>query len=313
MQLSVVIPLYNKASTVARSIRSVLSQKYHDFELILVDDGSTDSSLAKVEEFDDRRLKIVSQENKGVSAARNHGVDVAVNSFVCFLDADDEWKPDFLSAIASLIKSNPDAGIYTCRYSEIDEQGNPFIGKTVLPEKFAGEVTEFFRTFAQSRSFICSSNICFNRKYLREIGGFPVRAKVGEDIYVWLRLALLAPVMHDSRVLSVIHRDAENRTSSRLKPLMPFHIMFFFNVDDSGDDSYLRTNEALRTFLFKNGLLFAADAAMRGDRKLARNYSRLFMTHNIRYAIAIFFLSYTPSFLIETIRYLRNKWSTRSV
>ncbi len=248
----------------------------------------------------------------GVSSARNHGAYIAKNSFVCFLDADDEWKPDFLSAIVSLIKLNPQASMYTCRYSTINEQGVPFIGKTILPEKFAGEVSDFFRMYAHSRSLICSSNICLNKKYLEEIGGFPTLAKVGEDIYVWLRLALLAPVMHDSRVLSTTHREAENRTPSRIKPMVPYHLMYFFNTDGSGNDSYLRSNEELKKFLLKNGLLYAADAIVRNDRILARKYARLFMPHSILHCITIYLLSYMPSFFLEEIRHLRNKWSTES-
>src|ERR1035437_1378650 len=102
MTTSVIIPLYNKANHICRAVKSVLGQTHADFELIVVDDGSTDGSGDRVREFVDRRIHLFRQTNAGASAARNRGVSEARGELVAFLDADDEWMPDFLETVMQL-------------------------------------------------------------------------------------------------------------------------------------------------------------------------------------------------------------------
>ena len=91
MKISVVIPLYNKQNCIRETLRSVLNQSYTDFEVLVVDDGSTDGSLEVVREFSDKRLRIIEKPNSGVSATRNAGIAAAANEWIAFLDADDIW------------------------------------------------------------------------------------------------------------------------------------------------------------------------------------------------------------------------------
>ena len=93
---TVVIPLYNKANYIEKAINSVLNQTFTEFEIIVVNDGSTDESLEKIGHFKDARLKIINQENAGVSTARNNGVKEAKYDYVAFLVADDWWDEHFL-------------------------------------------------------------------------------------------------------------------------------------------------------------------------------------------------------------------------
>jgi len=112
MQFSVIIPLYNKESHIQRAIKSVLAQTYPHFELIIVDDGSTDGSFETASDIQDARIRIIRQENRGVSAARNRGVAEAKYDWVAFLDGDDEWLPDFLMQMYKLCNDFPGYGIY---------------------------------------------------------------------------------------------------------------------------------------------------------------------------------------------------------
>ena len=118
MRYSVIVPLYNKAEYVGRTLASLFAQTRSDYEVVVVDDGSTDDSyLEAVRAAQGRsQCRIVRQDNAGVAAARNKGVELAEGKYVCFLDADDWWEPTFLEEMESLISACPDAGLYATGY-----------------------------------------------------------------------------------------------------------------------------------------------------------------------------------------------------
>ena len=120
MKFSVIIPLYNKAPYVRKALESVCAQTYQDYELIVINDGSTDNSAIVADEYlkatDSIDYKIINQTNAGVSAARNTGVAASTGDYVAFLDADDWWEPTYLERMAQLIEDYPDAGLYACNY-----------------------------------------------------------------------------------------------------------------------------------------------------------------------------------------------------
>ena len=109
------MPLYNKARSVAATIESVRAQSFADFELIVVNDGSTDESRQRVIEFEDERIRLIDQRNGGVSAARNAGIALAAAPYVAFLDADDTWHPEYLERLHALTRVFPDASAYATR------------------------------------------------------------------------------------------------------------------------------------------------------------------------------------------------------
>ena len=123
MFFSVIIPLYNKAPYVAKAVRSVLSQTYADYELVIVDDGSGDNSfeVASKAVAGHGNCRMLRQENLGVSMARNNGVEASRGDYLCFLDADDWWEPTFLEEMAKLIETYPDAGIYGVNYTIVNQ------------------------------------------------------------------------------------------------------------------------------------------------------------------------------------------------
>ena len=188
--ISVIIPLYNKEAGIATALRSVLAQSYQDFEIVVVDDGSTDGSVAVVESFDDPRIKLIRQQNAGVSAARNHGIAEAKGKYVSFLDADDEWMPGFLDEIRVLQEAYPDCRAQATNYSFCS---NGVKSSTILRKiPFKGErgiLTNYFEVASCSHSPVCSICVCIERKLLQEIGGFPVGVKSGEDLLTWARIA----------------------------------------------------------------------------------------------------------------------------
>lgn len=213
MNFSVVIPLYNKETTIQRAIRSVLAQTYPRFELIVVDDGSSDGSLARAREIQDRRIRIVCQTNGGVSTARNRGIAVAQNDWVAFLDADDEWLPDFLEGLAGLQSSFPQCGLLASGYLGSDPDGSRSFHPREFPHPpgWQGILANFYE-YLPAYPF-CSSSVAVRKELLGQIGGFPTFLHKGEDTHTWIRLYQLTPFAFRNEVGAVYHREAPNRSS----------------------------------------------------------------------------------------------------
>ncbi len=121
--VSVVIPMFNVGKYIEQSIRSVLAQTYHHFEIILVDDGCSDDTLAKVCRFDDPRIRLIQQTNRGLSGARNTGIDAARGIYIALLDADDFWAPEKLAKHVQHLTTNPKVGVSYCPSLFVDEEG----------------------------------------------------------------------------------------------------------------------------------------------------------------------------------------------
>ena len=189
--ISIVIPLYNKAEMVARTLRSVVGQTCEDYEIIVVDDGSTDGSAEIVESLHIPRLRLVHRENAGVSAARNLGIREAKGEFVAFLDADDEWMPHYLATQLSLAERYPDCDVFATDYVFCNAGGktSPTIIRR-LP--FSGEdgcLTNYFEVASCSHPPLWTSTVMVRKSAILTIGGFPEGVKSGEDLLTWARLA----------------------------------------------------------------------------------------------------------------------------
>lgn len=189
--ISVIIPLYNKEASVATALRSVLAQTYQDFEIVVVDDGSTDGSVAVVETFDDARIRLIRQQNAGVSAARNRGIEEAKGEYVAFLDADDEWMPEFLEEICTLQTAFPECKAQATNYV-FNSRGvkSPTILRKLPFKGERGVLTNYFEVASCSHPPVWTSAVCIERKLLQKIGGFPIGIKSGEDLLTWARIAV---------------------------------------------------------------------------------------------------------------------------
>lgn len=191
---SVVIPLYNKEKYIKRTLSSVLEQTFSDFEVIVVNDSSSDNSLKIVEEFKDSRIKVFTKANGGVSAARNFGIDKTTHEIIAFLDADDVWLPDYLSTINQLVSRYPEAGMFaTGYYSEIDEE-RQYTNHISNYPRFSILDDYFKVSYNHGLSINITSATCVRREVLLSMPMFREKIKRGEDIDVWLRIALKHPI-----------------------------------------------------------------------------------------------------------------------
>jgi glycosyltransferase involved in cell wall biosynthesis len=190
--VSVIMPLYNKEHEIGRAIQSILLQTFTNFEVIVVNDGSTDRGSEIVRSLSDPRIRIIDQTNAGVSTARNKGIAEAQADLIAFLDADDEWEPDFLETIIRLRDQFPSCDIFATNYSfrRANSCGRRAIIRG-LPHDFKeGILTDYFKLASQSDPPLCSSAVAVRKKDIEAIGGFPMGVFAGEDLLTWARLAV---------------------------------------------------------------------------------------------------------------------------
>lgn len=198
--VSIIMPCYNVAAHLPRSVGSVLSQTFSDWELIAVDDGSGDGTLAWLQSRTDPRLRVHSQPNQGVSAARNTGLKVARGRFIAFLDADDAWVPDFLGKMLAALDANPEAGMAYCGWQNIGlpgPRGQPF----VPPDYETPDKTE---TLLAGCRWPVHAALA-RRQLVVNAGGFDTRLKNAEDFALWLEVAGDAPIVRVPEVLALYH------------------------------------------------------------------------------------------------------------
>lgn len=213
MKFSVIIPLYNKARYVAKAIGSVLSQTFNDYELVIVDDGSTDQSaeiaLQIIETHENCRL--INQANAGVSVARNNGVAVSDGEFLCFLDADDWWEPTFLEEMTKLIAEFPDAGIYGTNYTIVNEtKRKTRVAKIGVDKGFEKGYINYCQVYAKTMYMpLWTGAVCIPRMVFEEMQGFPKGIKLGEDFLLWIKVALKYKVLFLNKHLSYYNQDVE--------------------------------------------------------------------------------------------------------
>ena len=256
MRFSVIIPLYNKAPYVIKSIESVLNQTFLDYELIIVDDGSKDESynVALKAIKGHRQCHIYKQKNAGVSVARNNGVNLSHGDYLCFLDADDWWEPNFLMEMSGLIEEFPRAGIYGTNYTIVNETKH----KTRVAEMGVGEGFEkgyvnYCRVYAKTMYMpLTSISVAIPRYVFEEMQGFPQGITLGEDFMLWIRIALKYKVVLLNKPLAFYNQDvdAANRGVGKLHD--PVHHMLwnlgFLEEEEKSNSDYKQLIDNLRTY-----------------------------------------------------------------
>lgn len=211
-RFSVIIPLYNKEKDFPLTLKGVMDQTFKDFEVIIVNDGSTDNSLAIAEALTDERIKIYSKKNEGLAATRNLGVAQATAKDVVLLDADDYWHPWHLENMNSILKKFPDAQWFATSYEKkynnvlTRKMVSPF---TEMPEDWIGEVNFFEYSLADSAAN--ASSVGMKKSFFLNLGGHNTDITFSEDTDLWIRAALRAPLVFSNKVSAMIKLDSDNR------------------------------------------------------------------------------------------------------
>jgi glycosyltransferase involved in cell wall biosynthesis len=248
--VTVVIPLYNKGPYILRALDSVAKQNYQNFEVIVVNDGSTDNSAELAESFCGPRVRVIHQKNAGPGAARNRGIAETKTPLIAFLDADDEWFPDYLETAVKAFAGNPQLGAFAQGYvDEPNMRGKGFRDGIQDVKGQNSWMLHWALVFMNSQSTVART------EPVRRFGGFyENRCTYGEDSFLWLKFLLAEQVAFSLRVTMQIHRDASDLNlrmkATRARPIEPFleHPEEFVKICPPEVLPLLRNFFALRAF-----------------------------------------------------------------
>lgn len=219
MVFSVVIPLYNKERFLSATLSSVELQTFKDFEVIIVDDSSTDNSFNIAKTFEkDKRFKVYTKLNGGVSDTRNFGIEKAVGQYICFLDADDIWDSSYLQEVYRLVKKYPDYDVFCLGYSSFNNVIEDAYAKYNLRKyiKTDDAVIDFFRySVLRKGSIALTSAVVVSKKLIeRNQLTFPKGCSMGEDVDFWVRACALKDIVYSNKTLMFYRNSCEDSLTS---------------------------------------------------------------------------------------------------
>ncbi len=227
-RVSVIVPLFNKEQTVEASLRSLAAQTFSDFEAIVVDDGSTDRGPEIVRSFTDARIRLIRQSNAGPGAARNRGIAEARSPYLAFLDADDEWLPDYLERAVCCLDQDPNVAAVT--FAWLDEPGAGSSADFWQRRGLRSGIQPVSPSLAPSMLgamviFMWPVSTLARTDMVRRFGGFYEKGvRFGEDGHLWIKLLLNAPVRFVMEPAAIFHHEASSLSGNRrkMRPIEPF-------------------------------------------------------------------------------------------
>ena len=315
--VSVIIPLYNKAPYIKRALDSVLAQTVQDFEVVVVNDGSTDGGEKIVEGYTNPRIRLINQENQGVSAARNHGVDAARAELVAFLDADDEWLPEFLETILRLREKWPEAGLYGTGYETIFP-GNHHVARVWLPGDGERAITDYFQDMLNAKSVLFnSSSFATVKNIFYLVGRYPLGVKWNEDGTLWGKIALSYFVAYSPTVQSRYYQYSQNSSQALISEYLvnPFS-KYILSLPKYNLENY-KNYDSLMCYVNYGEIAALSRNVINGYGKRVRKDLTTIPNEHKRVKIKIYLLSYIPkicwTLIIRYSKQLSNiKWVVKN-
>jgi glycosyltransferase involved in cell wall biosynthesis len=262
-QFSIIIPLYNKEKFIENTLKSVLQQSFTDYEILIINDGSTDASEAKILAFHDSRIQYFYKENEGVSETRNYGIKIAKSDYITFLDADDYWYPNFLEAMFLNIGKFPEQKVFAGAI-EIENPKNVIPSSYSIPKSAESIVVNYFEASYQE-GVIFTSCAAFHKSVFEAVGDFDPNIKSCQDTDLWIRIGLVYPVVFSFKILT---RYIYDPNSLSKKPDIS-HL----NLDFSKFTDAEKSNAALKKFLDLNRYSLAIKSKLLNDKSNFINFT----------------------------------------
>lgn len=289
---SIVIPLYNKEKFVLNTLKSVLNQTFQDFEIIIIDDGSTDKSAEKVKEIDNPKINYFRIENQGVSNARNVGIQHSKADYIAFLDADDYWFENHLDILHNLIMDFPEAGMYCSRYTIKTSDSKEIKPKLQgIDNGFRGYIEDYFYSSLVYRA-AWTSAVVVKKNIFDNVGMFDINISSGQDTDMWTRIALKYKIAISDIPTTIYNAqiaDSLSKTNILNKKLMNFKK---FSEEE-------KKNASLKNFLDLYRLEYAIAFYMNGRKDIFKKYIENIPDKNIPTKIKIIFK--LPPFVLRIL------------
>jgi glycosyltransferase involved in cell wall biosynthesis len=265
--VSVIIPVYNRSTLIARAVNSVLAQDFKDYEIIVIDDGSTDETPKILSTYKDK-IKIITQKNRGVSAARNTGVSISLGKYLAFLDSDDMWLPEKLSTQINYFKSNPNTLI--CQTEEIWIRN----GIRVNPKKKHKKQSGMIFISSLHLCLVSPSAVMLKKELFNIFEGFDESLPACEDYDLWLRISCRYPIKLVNKSC-VIKYGGHDDQLSKMPGLDKFRILAICKSIESGYLSHKQTDAAI-SVLKKKCLVYANGCKKRERFIEAQKYMQIY-------------------------------------
>lgn len=295
---SVVIPLYNKANFIKLTLESVLQQMFQDFEVIVVDDGSTDDGVNLVKSLEDDRINLFCQSNKGASAARNYGVSKANSKWIALLDADDVWYNDHLEELHKTIVMLDKADVVSNGY---EIQLTPdFIKKPTYNFDLKNKpayVNDYFQCSLVD-SLFWTSSIAFKKSSFEDIGGFDTELKTGQDLDLFIRFALNYTLAYNPKITL----QYQNRTENNLSKTAALDEKYKY-INKHRDTE--NKNQSLKKYLDVNRFSLAIQSIQQNDLHLLNQVKSEIDLENLSQKQR--FLLQLPSGSLKALKSLQKK------
>ena len=284
---SVIISVYNKASHISATIASVLDQSFSEFEIIIINDGSTDESKDILDRIVDSRIQVIHQDNQGVSYARNKGISLAKSKYVALLDGDDLWEIDYLKRMYDTIQLYPDESVFTCAIAHKYED-------SIVPVPYSFEQDSnvlklnYFKA-SQKHSALSASSIVFKKDILQTTGDFNTNIRSGEDTDLWIRIGMHYSIVFICEIL--VHYVFDLKSLSNTN----------FNIEDKPPFDTYREEESknifLKQFIDRNRFSLAVMSKLNNDPNGFNFYRKAIDTKNLNWKRRIILDS--PTWLIK--------------
>lgn len=292
---SVVIPLYNKEKYIQNTLKSVLNQSFQDFEIVIVNDGSTDQSEQKLFEITDTRIRYFKTENKGVSAARNFAIQQSSGKFICLLDADDYWYPHFLSEIHKHTELCPEQKVFACAIEF--EIHNKVISPSYSINKTDDyQIVDYFEA-SMKESVLFTSGSAFERSVFETAGNFNTNYKSGQDTDLWVRIGLQFPIVFIWKIGVRYVYDRESLSRNRKKITGKAEFFEYIPIEKS--------NTNLKRFLDYNRFSLAIESKLNYEKEKFQAFYKLIHLPNLPFRKRLL-LQLPPWFLSILVKLKNN-------
>jgi glycosyltransferase involved in cell wall biosynthesis len=295
---SVVIPLFNKENYIKSTLKSVLNQTLQDFEIIIINDGSTDASYSVIKDIVDERIRIYSNENKGLSYSRNYGIKKAEGEYIALLDADDLWTVDYLECINTLISNHINENIFATRNYVWFNKKSPDLNKQLDNNYNSQLIDDYFRL---GKNIFSYSSVVFHKSVFDKIGYFNEQVNHGEEEEFSIKCFLNYNLVYSNQSKVFYLKNVENQLTApnkNRKRILADYESYLVNCHDKNLKKYIDFVHFKLVVLFK----------MERNHRLVKFYKEKINTSNLSLIQKIKYHLPTPIFYFTKTAYV---WLSR--